>query len=98
MADLELGRIDEHRLAEYIAGQRWYGSKSRDIAHASVVEEVPLQEASPRCSLVLVEVRFHPGTHDTYQLLLGARPARDGWSGETIAEVDGWSVYDALAD
>src|SRR5438093_250716 len=57
MADLELGRIDEHRLGEYIAGQRWYGSKSREIAHASVVEEVPLQETSPRCSLVLAALR-----------------------------------------
>jgi maltokinase len=98
MADVELGRIDEQTLGEYIASERWYGSKSREIAHASVVEEVPLGMTSPRCSLVLVEVRFHPGTHDTYQLLLGARPVGDGWSGDTIADVDGWSVYDALAD
>src|SRR5215471_882897 len=98
MADVELGRIDEQTLGDYIAGQRWYGSKSREIAHATVVEEVPLTETSPHCSLVLVEVRFHPGTHDTYQLLLGARPADEGWSGAVIADVDGWTVYDALAD
>ena len=38
------------------------------------------------------------GTHELYQLPLGLRPADEGWDERVIAEVDGWTVYDALAD
>jgi trehalose synthase-fused probable maltokinase len=99
MTEIRLGHLDEATLAAYITGQRWYGSKSREIAGVRVIDEVPLH-ASERalCWVALVEVRFHPGTHDTYQLLLGARPAREGWHEGVIAELDGWTVYDAIAD
>ena len=46
--------------------------------------------------LALVEARFPTGTHELYQLPLGLRPADEGWSERVIAEVEGWTVYDAL--
>src|SRR6185437_2185318 len=33
-----------------------------------------------------------------YQLLLGMRPADDGWTDERLDDLDGLTVYDALAD
>ena len=48
--------------------------------------------------LALIEARFPPGTHETYQVPLGLRPADEGWGERVIAEADGWTVYDALAD
>ena len=48
--------------------------------------------------LCLVEARFPAGTHETYQVPLGLRPADEGWDERVICEVDGWTVYDALAD
>ena len=44
------------------------------------------------------EIRFAPGTHQLYQLLLGYRPADEGWEDEVVGEVDGQVVYDALVD
>ncbi len=99
MTDIQLDRLDSAILAGYITGQRWYGSKSREIASVSVIDEIPLPHLNGvRCSVAIVEVRFHPGTHDTYQLLVGARPAADGWGDSVIAGLDGWTIYDALAD
>ena len=53
---------------------------------------------SPLLVLCLVEARFPAGTHETYQVPLGLRPAEEGWSERVIGEADGWTVYDALAD
>jgi maltokinase-like protein len=99
MAEIGLAGIDERALAEHIVGQRWYASKTRDVANVRIVDEVPLRMAEPPLlSVALAEVRFHPGTHETYQLLLGARPADEGWQDCVVGDVGGLTVYDALAD
>src|SRR3954467_11172593 len=46
--------------------QRWFGSKSQDVADTKVLETVPIDEFE----LAIVEVSFHPGTHELYQLVL----------------------------
>jgi trehalose synthase-fused probable maltokinase len=60
---------DDSSLVEFITSQRWYGSKTRDVAHASVIDRATLREG---LELELVEVRFDTGTHETYQLLTDA--------------------------
>jgi maltokinase len=57
---------DDSSLIEFITSQRWYGSKTRDVASASVVDRTLLPDD---LELQLVEVRFDTGTHETYQLL-----------------------------
>ena len=32
--------IDESELIEHVKHQRWYGAKSRDVAHAQVVDQL----------------------------------------------------------
>jgi trehalose synthase-fused probable maltokinase len=59
--------LTEETLVDYIAAQRWYGSKGREVAHAAVVDCAEL----PGAVIALVEVRFPEGTHDTYQLVAG---------------------------
>ena len=59
--------LTEDVLVEYVAAQRWYGSKGREVAHAAVVDCAEL----PGAVIALVEVRFPEGTHDTYQLVAG---------------------------
>ncbi len=54
-------------LVEYISGQRWFGSKGREIAHAEVLDSADL----PGMLLALVEVRFPEGTHELYQVIAG---------------------------
>jgi maltokinase len=53
-------------LAEHLVEQRWFGSKAREVAHADVLEEIPLGEG---LRVTFVEAVFSPGTHETYQLL-----------------------------
>jgi maltokinase len=62
-----LRALDEHELIAYVTAQRWYGSKGREVAHASIVDSVEL----PGLLLALVEVRFPEGTHEVYQLIVG---------------------------
>jgi maltokinase len=90
--------LDEQTLNEWIVGQRWFASKAREVAHIEVMEAVPLRSEPPLLVLALVEARFPTGTHETYQLPLGLRPADEGWDERVIMESDGWTVYDALAD
>src|ERR671914_401012 len=94
----ELPQLDEAVLQEWIIAQRWFGSKAREVAHIDVVEAVALRDEPPRLVLALIEARFGEGTHETYQVPLGLRPADEGWSERVILQSDGWTVYDALAD
>jgi maltokinase len=98
----EAGRVvaalPEERLHEWVLAQRWFASKAREVAQLNVLEAVTLRDESPMLVLTLVEARFHTGTHELYQVPLGLRPADDGWGERVIATVEGWTVYDALAD
>ncbi len=90
--------LDVDVLGEYVAGQRWFGSKSRERAGAHLVDTAVLREPDPSLVLALVAVRFQPGTHELYQLPLGLRPQADGWADVSIGEAGGFVAYDALAD
>ncbi len=98
MADSPIDALDEQALVDFVTAQRWYGSKSREIARASIVETVPLRTADPRCSVAFVDVRFQPGTHETYQVLLGQRPDGEPTPGGEIGRAAGWTLYEGLAD
>ena len=97
MIDLSAPRR-RRRFQEWIVAQRWFGSKARDVAHIDVAECIPLREEVPQLALALVEARFGEGTHETYQVPLGLRPAEEGWDERVIGEAGGWTIYDALAD
>ncbi|HYM58587.1 MAG TPA: phosphotransferase [Solirubrobacteraceae bacterium] len=96
MADLS--RLEEARLHDWFVTQRWFGSKAREVAHLNVLEAFTLREEPPRLVLALIEARFHPGTHEVYQVPLGVRPESDGWTERVIATAGGETFYDALAD
>jgi trehalose synthase-fused probable maltokinase len=94
----DLAFLDAQALNEWIVAQRWFASKTRQVDHIAIASAVPLRTDSPLLVLCLVEARFPSGTHETYQVPLGLRPADEGWADRTIVEADGWTVYDALAD
>jgi maltokinase len=95
---IDLSVLDESTFQEWIVAQRWFGSKAREVAHIEISQAVTLREEVPQLALALVEARFGEGTHETYQVPLGARPADEGWDQRVIGTADGWTVYDALAD
>jgi maltokinase len=65
--------FDERALIDYVTQQRWYGAKSRSVAHSQVLESVVLRTADPQFALALVEMRYDTGAHDIYQLLYSLR-------------------------
>src|SRR5215212_9465472 len=99
MPDLhDLSWLPEDELQRWVVEQRWFASKSREVTHLNVVEAVPLRTESPMLVLALMEAVFSAGTHETYQVPLGFRPADDGWEERVICAAEGWTVYDGLAD
>src|SRR3954463_11718488 len=62
--------FDEQQLIEYVTEQRWYGSKSKTVAHSQGLDTGTLRAADPEHALVLVEIRFDTGSHEIYQLLV----------------------------
>src|SRR3954451_4124210 len=94
----DLAFLDERVLNDWVVGQRWFASKTREVPHIEIVDAVTLREDSPQLVLCLVEARFPVGTHETYQVPLAMRSADEGFEGEVIYEADGWIVYDALQD
>ena len=63
--------FDEQAVIEYVTQQRWYGAKSRAVAHSQVLDAVELRTTEPSFTLELVEMRYETGAHDIYQLLRG---------------------------
>jgi trehalose synthase-fused probable maltokinase len=68
-----MSAFDEQALIEYVTQQRWYGAKSRPVAHSAVLESVVLRTTEPQLALALAEMRYETGAHDIYQLLYSLR-------------------------
>jgi predicted trehalose synthase len=90
-----LREVDEESLGAWLRERRWFGAKAAEMSHFGVLDVVPLRSEPPALSCALVEARFHAGTHDLYQLLVGSRS--DGQAGEDDDVIAG-QVYDALSD
>jgi trehalose synthase-fused probable maltokinase len=91
----ELRLPSEDALREFVVAQRWFGSKSREVAHFRVLETIPLTEQP--LGLAVLEVEFLPGTHELYQLPIGARPEGE-WKDGVICINEGMTIYDAMSD
>jgi len=63
--------FNEQAVIEYVTKQRWYGAKSRSVAHSQVLDAVELRTTEPGFTLELVEMRYETGAHDIYQLVHG---------------------------
>ncbi|MFN2627445.1 MAG: phosphotransferase [Gaiellaceae bacterium] len=63
--------MDERRLIDFVTAQRWFGSKTREVTHARVLDRAALRAAEPELAVALVEIGFDSGTHETYQLMVG---------------------------
>jgi trehalose synthase-fused probable maltokinase len=62
--------MDEQALIGFVTSQRWFGSKTRSVTHATLVDRVRLRDTDPTLDLQLVAIGFDTGTHETYQLLV----------------------------
>jgi len=56
----------QERLPAFLRAQRWFGGKAQSIRDVEVVDIVPFALPAPAASFVLVQVRYHDATGDTY--------------------------------
>lgn len=68
-------RLGDEPLEEWLTTQRWFASKTRDVAEVTLPQMLELS-ADPPLGLGLVEARFHAGTHELYQVLVGLEGGR----------------------
>lgn len=89
--------VDAEFIHRWLVEQRWYASKGQELSAVNLLEALTLQEsdAAPLV-LALVEARFATGTHELYQVLLGAR--QGAAEAEAIHAEGGWELYDAVGD
>lgn len=86
--------VSDDDLRTFITARRWFGAKSREVVQTRLVDLTPLPGDVP-LAIGLVEVRYQPGTHDMYQLVLGVRPA-GGDPASRVASDRPLEVFEAL--
>jgi maltokinase len=89
--------LDPDAVAEWLARQRWYATKSRQIATLDFKQSIALESGSPLL-LVLAQTGFATGTHELYQLPLSFMAPGELADREAIQRSDDWVVVDAVAD
>jgi maltokinase len=91
---MSLPDVIEEPFVEWFTKQRWFASKTREIAGLNLLESIELS-SDPQLALQLVEARFQAGTHELYQLLPG-KPGGERVLGDLLggeAAVDGVSFH-----
>ena len=95
----ELPQLDEQVLSDWLVQQRWFGAKASQVSELGVLTAVALRDNEPPLvAVALLEARFPAGTHELYQVLLGARPVDEGWERGVIGSAGEWTLYDAMVD
>jgi maltokinase len=89
--------LDPDAVAEWLAHQRWYATKSRQIATLDFEQAIALESGSPLV-LVLAQAGFATGTHELYQLPLSFVAGDELGEREAIQRTPDWVVLDAVAD
>jgi maltokinase len=93
---LDLTRLPEAELSEFVARQPWFHAS--EGARARVVEATYVHTVAPLLAIALVEVATERGLGEIYHLPIGLRPDGEHSGADRIASVDGWTAYDALSD
>jgi trehalose synthase-fused probable maltokinase len=96
-AAAHLAALPEHELLAFVTRQRWFGSKSREVAGTRVVDVAELRGEAPTLLDVLLEIRYGSGTHDLYQLVVGLRDEGEPTEAD-IAWIEGRTAYEAVTD
>jgi maltokinase len=89
--------LDPDAVAEWLARQRWYATKSRQIATLDFAQTIALESGSPLV-LVLAQTGFATGTHELYQLPLSFVAPDEVGDREAIQRTEDWVALDAVAD
>ena len=94
-----LGEAVARGLGSFLAGQRWFAGRGRQIASIRPGPSQRLMEGDPALVHLLVDVAYADGACERYQVPLGVgRRAPAGLPGAALVGPGGLLVWDALAD
>lgn len=83
----ELRRALPPLLPDYLAGQRWFGGKARQIRSAEITDLVPLADTRFEAFVLLVRVEYESGPGEMYVLPLICTQETTAKSGGTSLKV-----------
>src|SRR5919198_1057793 len=92
MASVDLATLDEAKLAEWLLGRRWFGSKARDVAQIHVLDVVALYAGPPALHAALLKAfrRVEAGVNPELEMLRFL----SGHDYAHVAELGGWYQYE----
>jgi trehalose synthase-fused probable maltokinase len=67
----------EARLPALLKGQRWFGGKARDPTAARIVDAISIPSQHQDTALLLVDLAYRDGGHETYVLLIASAAGED---------------------
>jgi len=95
------------QLPSFLAGQRWFGGKARQILGVDILDAIPLERGERKTIVLLVAVRYLEGAEETYSIPLIAAQSNDGGDSAQTLEMgngsglgfrDAFSSQDFLAE
>jgi maltokinase len=89
--------LDPEAVAQWLSRQRWYATKSRQIASLQFEQAISLESGSPLV-IALAQTGFATGTHELYQLPLSFVAPGELGRREPIQRGRDWVVVDAVTD
>jgi trehalose synthase-fused probable maltokinase len=66
------------QLPSFLAGQRWFGGKARQILGVDTLDAIPIGSGERKTIVLLVAVKYLEGAEETYSIPLIAAQSKDG--------------------
>ncbi|MFT3865669.1 MAG: hypothetical protein QM729_15485 [Solirubrobacterales bacterium] len=95
---VDVDALDLEALAEWLAGRRWFGSKTRELIQVGVIDMPLLDPRPPQLRIAFVEARFGSGGHEIYQVPIAIEAAGELPDGARIAALGEAVAYDVIAE
>ena len=95
------------QLPPFLAGQRWFGGKARQILGVDILDAIPIGSDARKPVVLLIKVSYLEGAEDTYAIPLIAAQSEDGGdspqrlemgNGSGLVFRDAFSSQEFLAD
>jgi trehalose synthase-fused probable maltokinase len=64
----ELRQTFLSQLPAFLAGQRWFGGKARQILCVDIIDAIPVGAGDPRTVVLMVTVQYREGAAETYSI------------------------------
>ena len=95
------------QLPSFLAGQRWFGGKARQILGVDILDAIPIGSDEKKAIVLMIRVKYLEGAEETYSIPLIAAQSKDAadsaptlemGNGSGLGFSDAFSSQDFLAE